>query len=116
MYFPVIVGFDLDHEGREGHEEDESSLLNPFYSFVFLPGSRVKSGGLLFVIDPRPYQAKLDEAKAELVRRQAELKQAVSRSGFRTGATWGSRGKPFGGCPPHHGTNGRGEAALLHGL
>lgn len=45
-------------------------------SIRFQPGSRVKIGELLFVIDPRPFQAKLDEAKAELARRQAELKQA----------------------------------------
>lgn len=42
----------------------------------FQPGARVKAGDLLFVIDPRPFQAKLDEAKAELERRKAELKQA----------------------------------------
>jgi len=45
-------------------------------SINFQPGSRVKEGDLLFVIDPRPFQAKLDEAKAELERRKAELKQA----------------------------------------
>lgn len=43
-------------------------------SIRFKPGARVKQGDLLFVIDPRPFQAKLDEAKAELARRQAELK------------------------------------------
>lgn len=45
-------------------------------SVRFTPGARVKKGSLLFVIDPRPYQAKLDEARAELARRQAELRQA----------------------------------------
>jgi len=44
-------------------------------SINFKQGSRVKEGDLLFVIDPKPFQAKLDEAKAELERRQAELKQ-----------------------------------------
>jgi RND family efflux transporter MFP subunit len=43
-------------------------------SIRFKPGARVKQGDLLFVIDPRPFQAKLEEAKAELARRQAELK------------------------------------------
>ncbi|MCE5241612.1 MAG: efflux RND transporter periplasmic adaptor subunit [Desulfobacteraceae bacterium] len=42
-------------------------------SVRFKPGARVKQGDLLFVIDPRPYQARLDEAKAELARRQAEM-------------------------------------------
>jgi RND family efflux transporter MFP subunit len=45
-------------------------------SIHFKPGTQVKKGDLLFVIDPKPYQAKLDEARAELERRQAELKQA----------------------------------------
>ena len=43
---------------------------------LFQPGARVKQGDLLMIIDPKPFQAKLDEAKAELARRQAELKQA----------------------------------------
>lgn len=45
-------------------------------SIHFQPGTRVKKGDLLFQIDPKPYQVKLDEARAELERRQAELKQA----------------------------------------
>jgi RND family efflux transporter MFP subunit len=45
-------------------------------SIHFQSGSLVKKGALLFIIDPKPYQAKLDEARAELERRQAELKQA----------------------------------------
>lgn len=43
-------------------------------SMRFKPGARVKVGELLFVIDPRPFQAKLEEANAELAKRQAELK------------------------------------------
>mgnify|MGYP002478373960 FL=1 len=43
-------------------------------SIRFRPGARVKRGDLLFTIDPRPFQAKLEEARAELARRQAELK------------------------------------------
>lgn len=43
-------------------------------SIRFTPGGRVKKGDLLFVIDPRPYQAKLDEAKAEMARQQAGFK------------------------------------------
>ncbi len=45
-------------------------------SIHFKPGARVKEGELLFVIDPKPFQAKLDEAGAELQRRLAELEQA----------------------------------------
>lgn len=36
----------------------------------------VKQGQLLFTIDPKPYQARLDEARANLATRQAELRLA----------------------------------------
>lgn len=38
----------------------------------------VKQGQLLFTIDPKPYQARLDEARANLATRQAELRLAVA--------------------------------------
>jgi RND family efflux transporter MFP subunit len=40
---------------------------------LFTPSSYVKKGDLLFIIDPRPYEAKLKEAQAELMVRRAEL-------------------------------------------
>ncbi|GAU08745.1 efflux RND transporter periplasmic adaptor subunit [Desulfoplanes formicivorans] len=40
---------------------------------LFTPSSYVNKGDLLFVIDPRPYEAKLREAQAELMVRKAEL-------------------------------------------
>src|SRR5438034_185037 len=42
----------------------------------FNAGAIVKKGDLLYVIDPRPYQADFDRASAELERTQAELKLA----------------------------------------
>jgi RND family efflux transporter MFP subunit len=42
----------------------------------FKAGAIVKKGELLFVIDPRPYQADYDRAAAELERAQAQLKLA----------------------------------------
>ncbi|MBA2564024.1 MAG: efflux RND transporter periplasmic adaptor subunit [Gemmatimonadetes bacterium] len=63
----------------------------------FTEGTEVRKGDLLFVIDPRPYQAELDRAQAELerTRTQAELakrdleraqtlvaKEAISREEF----------------------------------
>jgi multidrug efflux system membrane fusion protein len=44
----------------------------------FKPGTTVKAGDLLFEIDPRPYQAALDAANAELARAEAHLKLATA--------------------------------------
>jgi membrane fusion protein, multidrug efflux system len=40
----------------------------------FEPRSRVKGGEVLFVIDPRPYQAKMEQAKAALESKRASLR------------------------------------------
>ncbi len=45
-------------------------------SMHFTPGSEVRAGDLLFVIDPREYQAALDAAEAELASAEAQLKRA----------------------------------------
>ena len=42
----------------------------------FNTGAIIKKGDLLYVIDPRPYQADFDRASAELERTQADLKLA----------------------------------------
>jgi len=42
----------------------------------FKEGEFVKQGGLLAVIDPRPYQAQLDQAQAQLFKDQATLRDA----------------------------------------
>ncbi|MGA2867264.1 MAG: efflux RND transporter periplasmic adaptor subunit [Verrucomicrobiota bacterium] len=47
-------------------------------SIPFVDGTEVKAGDLLFVIDPRPYQAELDRAVA--VRRQAETRLELARN------------------------------------
>ena len=43
---------------------------------LFTEGAMVQKGDLLFTIDPKPYQARLDESRAELAMRQAELELA----------------------------------------
>ncbi|WP_051362408.1 efflux RND transporter periplasmic adaptor subunit [Solimonas soli] len=43
-------------------------------------GKLVKKGDLLFKIDPRPYQARLDQAEAELARAVAQSELAASES------------------------------------
>jgi multidrug efflux system membrane fusion protein len=42
----------------------------------FTEGTEVKTGDLLFEIDPRPYQAQLDKAKGDVVLNEAKLKLA----------------------------------------
>jgi RND family efflux transporter MFP subunit len=42
----------------------------------FQEGSLVKKGDVLFVLDPRPYQAELDRAKAGVIQAEARFKQA----------------------------------------
>jgi multidrug efflux system membrane fusion protein len=43
----------------------------------FKDGQDVKKGDVLFVIDPRPYQADLDRAQAEFDKAQADLRLAT---------------------------------------
>lgn len=45
-------------------------------SINFTPGSEVKKGDLLFVIEPEPYQVKVDQAKADLQRSENQSKAA----------------------------------------
>src|SRR5215510_14587377 len=47
-------------------------------SVSLTPGREVKKGDLLFTIDPRPYEAALKGAKAELARAKAQLVLAQS--------------------------------------
>ena len=48
----------------------------------FEAGVAVEEGDLLFVIDPKPFQAKLDKAEAELASRRASKTAARSCSGW----------------------------------
>jgi membrane fusion protein, multidrug efflux system len=49
-------------------------------NITFKAGDSVNKGDLLFVIDPRPYQATLDQAKAQ--QRQAEANQQLQDANF----------------------------------
>ncbi|MFL5338973.1 MAG: efflux RND transporter periplasmic adaptor subunit [Gemmataceae bacterium] len=45
---------------------------------LFKDGATVKKGELLFEIDPRPYMAELDKAKAEVQRQEAHVRRAAA--------------------------------------
>jgi membrane fusion protein (multidrug efflux system) len=42
-------------------------------------GTRVKTGDLLFAIDPRPYQIAVDQARAQLLQTESQLEQAKAQ-------------------------------------
>src|SRR5436189_936675 len=50
-------------------------------SIHFKDGAEVKKGDLLFVIDPRPYQADLDRALAEVAQAQTRFELASNEAG-----------------------------------
>jgi membrane fusion protein, multidrug efflux system len=54
----------------------QAQASGPIVKIEFEPGQDVKKGQNLFLIDPRPYQASLDQAKAQLARDQAALAEA----------------------------------------
>ncbi len=53
---------------------------------LFKTGGEVNEGDLLFVIDPKPFQARLDEAKSDLAIRRAEHKLAETTLKRKEGA------------------------------
>src|SRR5207249_3353097 len=46
----------------------------------FKEGAEVAKGDLLYEIDPKPFQAELEKAQAEVTRQQAQLKQATTEA------------------------------------
>jgi multidrug efflux system membrane fusion protein len=55
---------------------DAKSATPPTKDYNFTPGQEVKQNQILFKIDPRPYQATYDQAKAQVTLAEAELKLA----------------------------------------
>jgi multidrug efflux system membrane fusion protein len=53
-----------------------SRVMGMIEKIEFTPGQAVKRGQLLFVIDPRPFQAALDQAQAQLHHDEALLQEA----------------------------------------
>ena len=52
-------------------------------SIHFKDGQEVKTGDLLFVIDPRPYEAEAERARAELKRAEAQRNLGRAKSPAR---------------------------------
>jgi len=59
-----------------GFVEVKARVSGILESMYFTPGANVQQGGLLFIIDPEPYQAELEAAEAELISAQAQLGRA----------------------------------------
>ncbi len=59
--------------------EIKSQVTGYLLSKDYTEGSFVKKGQLLFQIDPRPFQAALDQAKGELAKSNGQLAQANSQ-------------------------------------
>ena len=77
-----IVEWD-EYTGRTGAVEsvDVRPRVSGYIdNITFRAGDRVNKGDLLFVIDPRPYQAALDQANAQL--RQAQANQLLQEANF----------------------------------
>src|SRR5215510_13494509 len=56
--------------------EIKAQVAGYLLSKNYTEGSLVKKGQLLFEIDPRPFQAALDQAKGDLARAEGQLAQA----------------------------------------
>ena len=52
-----------------------SQIEGTLMRVVFVPGQEVKKGDLLFMIDPRPLQAQLSQAEANLLKAMAAVRQ-----------------------------------------
>ena len=59
-----------------GRVDVRARVSGELQSMHFQPGTEVEAGDILFIIDPREYQATLAAARAELVAAEAQVKRA----------------------------------------
>src|SRR5437868_4423077 len=74
----------VDFTGRTDAVESvgiRARVTGYLVNIPFKEGSEVKKNDLLFEIDPRPYQAQLDQAQAQVALNQASLKLAQATLG-----------------------------------
>jgi multidrug efflux system membrane fusion protein len=79
---PATVPIYLDEIGRSGAFESVTvmpQVAGRITERDFVDGADLKKGQLLFVIDPRPFQAQLDAAVAQLAQSKAALDLAQSQ-------------------------------------
>ncbi|MEO1205475.1 MAG: efflux RND transporter periplasmic adaptor subunit [Pseudomonadota bacterium] len=86
------------------HVEIRARVSGYLDTVHFKPGQRVSAGDLLFTIDPRPFEARLAEARAALVQAEAgvsfaesqvERARELSRQGHTSDATLDEREQEF---------------------
>jgi len=85
----------IDFSGRTDaiHSLDVRPRVNGYLvDMPFLEGSEVKKGDVLFVVDPRPYQAQLDQAQGQVDLYKASLRLARSTLGRDRAINISSRG------------------------
>jgi membrane fusion protein (multidrug efflux system) len=90
---PIDVPLEQEYAGStEGSREVEvrAQVGGILISQAYMDGATVKQGQVLFQIDPRPYQAALDQAKAQLQQAEAQLLSA-ERNWKRVGALFQSQ-------------------------
>src|SRR5258707_477462 len=71
---PVTVYLDYTGNTRAVATVELRARVKGFLDEIrFKPGQDVKKGDLLFVIDPKPFQARVDQLKADLENKVAQL-------------------------------------------
>lgn len=76
---PVTVPLRFEYVGQTAGAKDaevRARVTGILERRVYQEGGAVKAGQVLFVIDPRPYAAQVEQAEAELARAQAQAAQA----------------------------------------
>lgn len=76
---PRTIPITYDYVGvtASSHPVEIRARIEGYISKIaYVEGSEVKKGDLLFVLDPGPFQAALDEAKANLTKQNAALENA----------------------------------------
>ena len=95
------------------HAEARARVAGVLESMHFTPGSRVEQGDLLFVIDPRAYEAELQAAEAELAGARAKEKLARTELA-RAKVLYKKRAGPESDTVKWQGQLGIARAAILN--